>query len=293
MQKPLSLEAALTQVSFYTGLDLDADDIRSLYKVLKVNRKDTAIFKYLKKANHPLGVELDHMPGDKNWWDKVRADIAKADDDPYPEEAPGSSQHHIAHDRNAVIWWLERWILPVLDPGLYPVKQAIAASEDEVQKQADAEPPPSNDYDARTRVIKRAVARRGQPKFRAKLMNAYSGQCAVTGYEAEAALEAAHLRPYRGPKSNTLSNGLLLRADIHTLLDLGLLAFNPQTREVVVSQFLAGTQYASLSGTPLAEPVLESQRPSQDALDTLWLYFAQAESNRAALGRPASPADSK
>src|SRR5262245_42509124 len=36
--------------------------------------------------------------------------------------------------------------------------------------------------------------RRGQPKFREKLLSAYGGRCAVTGCDAEAALEAAHIR---------------------------------------------------------------------------------------------------
>jgi hypothetical protein len=114
MQRPLSSEAALTQVKYYTGLDLSADDIMSLYEILTVPRKDTAIFKYLRKAKHPLGVELEHLPEGENWWDKVRNDIVKADDDPYPEEAAGSRQHHVAHDRKAATWWLDHWILPAL-----------------------------------------------------------------------------------------------------------------------------------------------------------------------------------
>ncbi|HUZ56031.1 MAG TPA: HNH endonuclease [Streptosporangiaceae bacterium] len=65
------------------------------------------------------------------------------------------------------------------------------------------------------------AARQDSP---AALMAAYSGRCAVTGCTVQAVLEAAHLRPYRGPDSNVTGNGLLLRADIHTLLDLQLLA---------------------------------------------------------------------
>jgi hypothetical protein len=55
----------------------------------------------------------------------------------------------------------------------------------------------------------------------------YQGRCAVTSCDAGAALEGAHLRPYRGPESNDVTNGLLLRADIHTLFDLRLLAPDP------------------------------------------------------------------
>jgi len=277
MTEPLSPEEALAKVRHYTDMDLAAEEIRSLHAILRgAPQSETQILRYLKKAGHRLGSQQKSLPNGQNWWDKVHGDMVAADDNPYVEEPDGNPQQRVAHDRNAVIFWLETRILPALDP----VEQVIAAVEEEVQREADAETPPADDYDARIRVIKQAVARRGQPKFRSKLMKAYSGRCAVTGYEAEAALEAAHLRPYRGPESNTVSNGLLLRADIHTLLDLGLVAFNPQTRKVVVSLLLAGTRYESLSGRLLAEPSQESQRPSQHALDTLWQFFVKAESDR-------------
>lgn len=80
-----------------------------------------------------------------------------------------------------------------------------------------------------------------------------------------------------GQDSNTVNNGLLLRTDIHTLLDLRLLAFDPDTRQVLLSRLLAGTQYEVLSGTRLAEPSAEWQRPSQEALLRLWHDFREAE----------------
>src|SRR5271155_3471993 len=42
-------------------------------------------------------------------------------------------------------------------------------------------------------------------------------------------LEAAHISPYRGLQSNHPQNGLLLRADLHSLFDLGMLAVDPLT----------------------------------------------------------------
>jgi putative restriction endonuclease len=111
-----------------------------------------------------------------------------------------------------------------------------------------------DDYDARLRVYRQIVSRRGQSGFRAGLLEAYHGRCAITGCDAAAALEGAHLRPYRGPESNIVTNGLLLRADIHTLFDLRLLAPDPVTRTIVVSKLLAGTQYGALSSSQLADP---------------------------------------
>lgn len=111
-------------------------------------------------------------------------------------------------------------------------------------------------------------------------MEAYRGRCAVTGCDATWALEAAHLRPYRGPESNTVTNGLLLRSDIHTLFDLRLLAIDPTTHGVVVSKLLAGTQYEPLSAHRVADPAADWQRASQEALDRNWRDFAETEETR-------------
>ncbi|WP_200883691.1 HNH endonuclease [Archangium violaceum] len=52
---------------------------------------------------------------------------------------------------------------------------------------------------------------------------AYGGRCALTDCEEPRVLEAAHIFPYHGPQTNHVTNGLLLRADLHVLFDLGLL----------------------------------------------------------------------
>ncbi len=155
-----------------------------------------------------------------------------------------------------------------------------ATAEYEVEQEDARTPVPRDDYDARLRVYRQIVARQGQPGFRQALLQAYAGRCAVTGCEVEAVLEAAHLRPYRGPESNATVNGLLLRADIHTLFDQQLVAFQPGTRDIVVSRLLHGTQYAGLSSHRLAEPSLTAQRPTREILDTVWQEFAEAEAAR-------------
>jgi len=121
--------------------------------------------------------------------------------------------------------------------------------------------------DARHRVLASIVRRRGQAEFRKALLAAYGGACSITGCTVTAILEAAHVHPYRGEQTNTVSNGLLLRADVHTLFDLGLLAVDSATMKVRVSPKLAGTDYAALEGRQLAEPAVLSQRPSVGALD--------------------------
>ncbi|MCI4064520.1 HNH endonuclease [Micromonospora sp. R77] len=141
----------------------------------------------------------------------------------------------------------------------------------------NAEQPPNDDYDARLRAVRQIVARRGQAGFRSRLLKAYRGCCSVTGANAEAVLEAAHLRPYRGEDSNVLSNGLLLRSDVHTLLDLRLLAVEPVNRRVRLSRRLGGTIYSGLEGARLAEPVVPEQRPALEVLEDVWRQFQEVE----------------
>lgn len=131
--------------------------------------------------------------------------------------------------------------------------------------------------DTRDKVIREIVQRRGQPQFRAALMEAFGARCALTGCDAPEALEAAHIAPYLGVESNDTSNGLLLRADIHTLFDLKLVSVCPITRVWHTSSKLGATTYASLDGTPLQMPAGIQCPPSIQALSLHWGIFRTLE----------------
>ncbi|MCU1733610.1 MULTISPECIES: HNH endonuclease [unclassified Pseudomonas] len=120
--------------------------------------------------------------------------------------------------------------------------------------------------DARHREFVSIVRRRGQPRFRKELLRAYQNRCAITGCAIEAILEAAHIHPYQGDKTNVVSNGLLLRADIHTLFDLNLLWIEPDTLQVRLADILLSSEYASLNSKPLTVPANEADHPSTIAL---------------------------
>ncbi|WP_091381625.1 HNH endonuclease [Geodermatophilus sp. DSM 45219] len=115
------------------------------------------------------------------------------------------------------------------------------------------------------RVRRDIALRRGQPAFRAKLLAAYERKCAVTGEAVEDVLEAAHIDPYSESGCNDLGNGLLLRADVHTLFDLHLLAVDPAGR-LEVSPKLRGTSYAALAGVLLTVPRDPSAKPDSSRL---------------------------
>ncbi|PBC35743.1 hypothetical protein CJ178_30170 [Rhodococcus sp. ACPA4] len=112
-------------------------------------------------------------------------------------------------------------------------------------------------------------ARVGQGKFRTALLRKYGLSCAVTGPCPAEALEAAHLVPFAKHETHDVDSGLLLRSDIHRLLDAGSLAISPDTGAVELSaELLNYPAYRDLHGKQI------TQKPTPAAL-------------RAAYGAPA------
>lgn len=136
---------------------------------------------------------------------------------------------------------------------------------------------PKTSKDERERKLREIIQRRGQPKFREGLITAYDRKCAVTRCDVIPALEAAHISPYSGEQSNHVTNGLLLRADIHTLLDLRLIGIEPETRKVRISDRLIGTCMEELEGRELALPTTINLQPSVAALEENWGLFQEAQ----------------
>jgi hypothetical protein len=133
---------------------------------------------------------------------------------------------------------------------------------------------PKDQRDERTRRLAQIAHRRGQAGFRRKLLLAYNGQCAITRCDAKPALEAAHILPYVGGKSNFVSNGILLRSDLHTLFDLDLIGIHPGKRKVVLARSLRGTSYDKFAGKEIALPDDVSKQPNTVALKRRWREFA-------------------
>lgn len=132
---------------------------------------------------------------------------------------------------------------------------------------ADEEPfNPANQEDARDKVFREIRARRGQKQFRDALIEAYQGRCAITGCDVLAVLEAAHITPYLGPATNHVTNGLLLRADLHTLFDTLLLAVDPDTMKVLMAPSIEDPAYRNLHGKVLRATVTKATAPSVDAV---------------------------
>lgn len=128
---------------------------------------------------------------------------------------------------------------------------------------------PSADSDNRQTVVARVVRRQGQSLFRQQLIRAYEGKCAMSRYDAEPALEAAHIMSYKGRQTNHPANGLLLRADLHDLFDFGLIAVDTTgpNLQIRLANELVGTSYESLADKPLHLPHAKELYPNIEALD--------------------------
>lgn len=133
---------------------------------------------------------------------------------------------------------------------------------------------PNAEEDSRLKVLAQVSRRQGAPRFRRALLQAYEGRCAMSRYDAEPALEAAHILPYRGPQTNHISNGLLLRADLHDLFDLGLVAVDTDTMRLRLGSELANTMYENLADEKLWLPGDARIRPNIEALEK---HFARSK----------------
>jgi hypothetical protein len=103
------------------------------------------------------------------------------------------------------------------------------------------------------RLIEQA-RRPGQGAFSEMIRRNYRSKCAVTECVTSAALEAAHIRIQPGLDDNGSANGILLRADIHALLDSLLITFTEDGKGIELSPELADESYAFLRGAVLARP---------------------------------------
>ena len=123
--------------------------------------------------------------------------------------------------------------------------------------------------DARKKINTSICIRQGQRKFREKLLEAYGRKCAITNCAISYILEAAHIIPYKGSATNHIQNGILLRADIHTLFDLNLLRID-KNYLIHLDKSIKDNEYRKFDGKYLRLPANEKFNPSSDALDKIF-----------------------
>jgi HNH endonuclease len=114
------------------------------------------------------------------------------------------------------------------------------------------------------------VPRLGQGIFRVAVTEAYNRACAVTQEHSLPALEAAHIKPFALDGPHSVSNGLLLRSDLHRLFDRGYITVTPdyklEVSKLLREHFRNGKSYYPLHGKEIVVPRTVSQRPDPELL---------------------------
>jgi predicted restriction endonuclease len=152
------------------------------------------------------------------------------------------------------------------NPATFTLHRALTdrmQAEEAVEQSGDFDP--TDMQDARRKVLAAIVRRQGQRVFRQALLDAYGERCAISGCAVKDVLEAAHIFPYQGDHTNHVTNGILLRADLHTLFDLHLISLE-ESGKIVIANALRKTDYAWLADATLRMPANAAHRPSSQAL---------------------------
>ncbi|MFC3532316.1 HNH endonuclease [Vogesella facilis] len=159
--------------------------------------------------------------------------------------------------------------------GVFTLQSTTLASLDQEAEQRESESigptaphsefDPEGVEDTRKKTLREITKRQGQPAFRSGLLTAYEGRCAITDCAITQVLEAAHITPYLGPETNNIRNGLLLRSDLHTLWDKGMI-FLDDAYTLRMLPSLASSEYATLDGKTIYLPNQEALRPSLAAI---------------------------
>ncbi len=115
------------------------------------------------------------------------------------------------------------------------------------------------------------LPRLGQGSFRVLVTDLYERRCVVTGERTLPVLQAAHIKPYAKNGPHDLTNGLLLRSDLHTLFDKGYVTVTPDLRlavsQKIKAEFENGRDYYAMDGRSLRAPTRSQFSPARDYLD--------------------------
>jgi putative restriction endonuclease len=114
--------------------------------------------------------------------------------------------------------------------------------------------------------------RLGQGAFRVMITDAYFRKCSITGERTLPVLEAAHIKPYAKSGPHFISNGILLRADVHKLFDNGYITVSPNLKiEVskrIKEEYENGREYYQYHGKDLLYlPTRDNDKPNPQYIE--------------------------
>ena len=114
--------------------------------------------------------------------------------------------------------------------------------------------------------------RLGQGAFRILITDAYLRKCSITGEKTLPVLEAAHIKPFAQSGPHFISNGLLLRSDIHKLFDAGYLTitedYKIEVSKRIKEEYDNGKEYYQYHGSLLKNlPERQIDKPKNNFIE--------------------------
>jgi len=158
------------------------------------------------------------------------------------------------------IWQQVSQVLPNYQPAALPPRPVIEPIVPNLVLE------PTASY--RTALVQ---VRANQQAFREIVMQAYDRKCAISGEKTRPVLEAAHIQPYAEAGPSIVSNGLLLRSDLHRLFDQHYLTIDADNLKVRVSprireEFSNGVAYYQYDKQKIRLPHEKMDKPAHQFL---------------------------
>lgn len=130
-------------------------------------------------------------------------------------------------------------------------------------------------------TVREVEQRKGQTRFKFRVLRRYGPQCAVCDVSVLAVLDAAHLFPKNKGGTDDPRNGLVLCATHHRAFDANLFAIEPQTCKIHCTS--QGPQPTALRITKTTLDHL-LKKPHQEALEWSWKKWIEVNDSTPANG---------
>ena len=152
----------------------------------------------------------------------------------------------------------ERLQILRVEADTYPISQVFERAFEEADGLGSVRWQPDLAASGRFGAPRLITPRLGQGTFRVAVTDAYGRACAVTGEHSLPVLEAAHIKPYAQEGPHDITNGLLLRSDLHRLFDKGYVTVTDEFRLEVSDRlrvdYSNGRSYYPLRGQRITPP---------------------------------------
>jgi putative restriction endonuclease len=126
-------------------------------------------------------------------------------------------------------------------------------------------------------------ARLSQPLFRARVLSAYRGRCAVCNFGHSALLDAAHIRPDADGGEPTVTNGISMCKIHHAAYDADFLGIDPDYRIHIRADLMFESDgptlryaFQAMNEQTLHLPNQRSARPDRDLIEARFVRFRAA-----------------